>query len=389
MEKNEIIDNQQNFIVFQILNALGIFKFANWEKNKIEFKIFKDNFNFLNKNLDLVNTLNKYFDKISLENVSAMLQVFMRDSYELKEIINFFFSINQIITHLNYFEMLESIGMLQKRNFNEVTSEMYFNKPQNKIFNVYFSNFKTKMCEVGDSLLSNEHENKMSNAEDSKIYYTGIRDRRRNLMLDDKGYFNYICFICPRKHETGEREYLECPYAHNQNEIMYHPLVLKTRKCKKSLCNFDFCYKSHDSEQDFRILYSEESEIVKKIISSFSGTNINDTIKNNEPDPFDYVLIKHEKKPHFNKNLDNKFEILPSEFSPYTYKTINCPLGESCKLDRKLCLNYHDNFERRRDVRKFDYWKYKDTPCKFVYDLINKSWVDPIICREVNKIFYF
>ena len=40
---------------------------------------------------------------------------------------------------------------------------------------------------------------------------------------------------------------------------------------------------------------------------------------------------------------------LPEKFDLSTYKVFKCPLAESCYVDYHLCLNYHDEKERRRD----------------------------------------
>jgi hypothetical protein len=72
---------------------------------------------------------------------------------------------------------------------------------------------------------------------------------------------------------------------------------------------------------------------------------------------------------------------LPSEFHLNTYKTVECPLGISCKLDTKLCLNYHDLLERRRDPTKN---KYAAKHCEYTYS--NNKWKNPLNCRLVIKL---
>jgi hypothetical protein len=49
------------------------------------------------------------------------------------------------------------------------------------------------------------------------------------------------------------------------------------------------------------------------------------------------------------KKAKDTGDFLPSEFNPLTYKLYKCPLGPICKLDKKLCLNYHGNGDRRRN----------------------------------------
>jgi hypothetical protein len=78
-----------------------------------------------------------------------------------------------------------------------------------------------------------------------------------------------------------------------------------------------------------------------------------------------------------NNLLNNLNQSLPSEFNPRTYKTMKCPLGKYCRLDSKLCLNFHDLSERRRDCSKF---KYDWSNCKFIYRA--GKYIDPRHCPE-------
>lgn len=78
-----------------------------------------------------------------------------------------------------------------------------------------------------------------------------------------------------------------------------------------------------------------------------------------------------------NNIMNNLNQSLPSEFNPVTYKTMQCPLGKFCRLDSKLCLNFHDLCERRRDCTKF---KYEWPNCKFIYRA--GKYIDPRHCPE-------
>ena len=49
------------------------------------------------------------------------------------------------------------------------------------------------------------------------------------------------------------------------------------------------------------------------------------------------------------KKAKDTGDFLPTEFNPLTYKIYKCPLGPICKLDKKLCLNYHGNADKRRN----------------------------------------
>jgi hypothetical protein len=78
--------------------------------------------------------------------------------------------------------------------------------------------------------------------------------------------------------------------------------------------------------------------------------------------------------------INNTQQILPSEFNPITYKTVACPLRKYCKLDSKLCLNYHSFEEKRRNPKKF---RYSAKNCINTYDVLKKVWKDSDSCLDV------
>lgn len=56
-----------------------------------------------------------------------------------------------------------------------------------------------------------------------------------------------------------------CPFAHSENEILFHPLLLKTRKCRKEyLCSDKYCSFSH-SDNDLRVIFNENNDNIKHI----------------------------------------------------------------------------------------------------------------------------
>ncbi len=79
----------------------------------------------------------------------------------------------------------------------------------------------------------------------------------------------------------------------------------------------------------------------------------------------------------FNSN-DKRNRALPMEFNPINYKTIECPLGDYCKLDGKLCLNYHSVNDRRRDYLRYSY---KGMVCENVF--INGKFIPSKSCLKV------
>jgi len=85
-----------------------------------------------------------------------------------------------------------------------------------------------------------------------------------------------------------------------------------------------------------------------------------------------------EEEVKINKGEDN----LPMEFHPDTFKISQCPLMNYCKLDPKLCLNYHSLSEKRRDLKIY---KYNEKVCSNVYTQI---WKDPRNCEKGDSCQY-
>jgi hypothetical protein len=158
-----------------------------------------------------------------------------------------------------------------------------------------------------------------------------------------------------------------CPFAHNNFEILYHPLLLKIKFCREIICRSEldcsFAHKSQSGKKELeiksgiRLIYPVKSYQTRKIIHTCG----------NDLDPqVDVTNLK---------NILNAS--LPSEFNPFTYKTIECPLGIHCRLESKLCLNYHNLSERRRNCEKFKY----DWPnCKFIFRA--NKYIDPRHCPQ-------
>ena len=76
---------------------------------------------------------------------------------------------------------------------------------------------------------------------------------------------------------------------------------------------------------------NEIAELKQIILSIFSGKNDKDNYKEKTSKP------------------KEKSDFIPTEFNPATYKMYRCPLGPICKLDVKLCLNYHSKNDKRRN----------------------------------------
>ena len=153
-------------------------------------------------------------------------------------------------------------------------------------------------------------------------------------------YINQSVF--EKEENENQEEKDTCGFAHNEIELKFHPFVYKKFKCnipdckKDSYCSFYHVDKDAgpidmETEVDFD---SDEINKLQKILSSL---NLSKKEKDNNKDSKLSSLDKQKK------------DFIPTEFNPLTYKRYKCPLGSICKLDNKLCLNYHNEKDRRRN----------------------------------------
>lgn len=171
-----------------------------------------------------------------------------------------------------------------------------------------------------------DKENKLQQAE----CYLDRSDRRRKVLKDVNGLYNYLPELCPDHKDNIVSEQDQCPLAHSEVEVNYHPLVYKTAFCKKR-CKDTFCFKAHNLEDDFRRIYDYKRRDTIEL-----------TIKLEESDLFKQTLI----------NYMSYFGV-PDSFSLDTYKVTPCKLNSFCGMDSHTCLNYHDLKERRRPPKLF------------------------------------
>ena len=248
------------------------------------------------------------FEDLNTNEIAYILYLFsLTDDKKSEIIINFFDTINTILSHYKYYK---------KKN------------PKIKYNNSHFDNYLLKRYEC------------------SYMFTTYLSDLDcRELKIDNKLYFNYIPIKCLENHQSGDTEKKEtCGFSHNKIELQFHPFVYKKFKCVLPDCKKDcYCYYYHtnndgetldmETEVDFD---SNEINHLKEVLAS-----LNLDKKDNDN--------KEKKSIFLNNKSKEKSDFIPTEFNPETYKRYKCPLNSICKLNNKLCLNYHNEKDRRRN----------------------------------------
>ena len=292
-----------------------------------------------------INEINKIFPDLNPKEIAYILfSFFFIKNNSSTNIINFFDTINSILSHYKYY--------LTK-------------KPNIKYNNSHFDNYL------------------LTRYESSYIFTEYLANNNcRELKIDNKLFFNYIPYFCPIKEHTDNQKkdkvnqaFLEeCYYAHNEIEILYHPFVYKKFKCPEN-CNKENCAFYHvndDGESiDMETEVDFDSNEIIDLQTILSGLQLNKEDKKNI-EKFDIFLKKKSKE---------NGDFIPTEFNPKTYKIYKCPLGSICKLDKKLCLNFHGDSDKRRNPEL-----YEAVLCPNLYE--NKKRIPKAKCKNGQHCKY-
>ena len=269
------------------------------------------------KNL-IITEVKKSFKYLKHFEISYILfSFYFSKDRSVKNILNFLDTMNSIFSHFEYYK---------KKN-----KTIRYN-------NAHFDNYLLKRYECAD-------------------IFTNflLKNEARELKIDNKLYFNYIPLKCAkRKHismeereNVNEFELEKCEFAHNSTELKFHPFVYKKFKCFDKICKLgDECpmYHGDENENDMETEVDFDSKEMQDLQILLSTLKIEKKdIKNNE-----LLSVFLEQKSKNNNNY------IPTEFNPKTYKMYECPLGKICKLDKKLCLNYHNDQDRRRNPHFYE-----------------------------------
>ena len=295
MSRINIID--EIFNRFKIVNSLN-----KYDEENIEL--------FEKKNEFEIENISEYFEALKTNEIAYILYAFsLSNERKNDNIINFLDTMNSILSHFEYYRI---------------------KNPNIKYNNSHFDNYLLKRYDC------------------SYIFTTYLSETDcRELKIDNKLYFNYIPIKCYVNHNENQEEKDKCGFAHNEIELKFHPFVYKKFKCNILDCKKDsYCSLYHvdnnASSIDMETEVDFDSDEINKLQNILSSLNVSKKEKDNNKDNKLNSLDKQKK------------DFIPTEFNPLTYKRYKCPLGSICKLDNKLCLNYHNEKDRRRNPDLYD-----------------------------------
>ena len=303
------------------------------EKNE-EYQMEKEA--LYEKEVNLTNLKKKYSEVIEQIKIIFINEQLKDDEILqiIKKLINIppltiFEAMNLIYREIQIIKTLQFHNSGQKRKYG----------PNKDIIENEFDNFinrndlkdviqKYKIYEKGNESL----------VKDESYLYIDNSDKRRQLLKDEKEYFNYLPIL--NLNGGDNKNSNDDIYAKNENEFLYHSLYYKTLMCK--YCDLSdegnieniLCPYSHNILKDFRIIYDYKEEGICKLMKFLLESQL-----------FQFEDYTNYIDMSFNFNID-------------TFKVHKCQLDSSCPNDYHLCPYYHSSVkgdEKRRPVLLFGY----------------------------------
>ena len=322
---------------------------------------------------NIFNDINSLFPRL---NQNIFIFIFLQLSklnfdFSPLEFLNLCYVIDSLLHHFLYLNHLESKGCFTQRSYVNNPFEQFLLKKSKYLY--FYNEYLIEDFISHDYLISVQ--------------------KRRPLDIDDNLFFNYIPQLCPNIENNHNCRHGElCMYSHTLNEILYHPLVYKKIPCPlQDECDKENCPKYHSFLDIDYTINLKTDEIISTICEYISAVCLNQ-IKAND-DNFEkqqmilnsFIDLEKDPTQSFTNSIPSEYliEQLPSEFNPKTYKTKPCPFGKLCKLDVKLCLCYHDEFDKRRDTNNYKY-SHEICPSKVDENGINPS----SFCPKENTCEY-
>jgi hypothetical protein len=115
----------------------------------------------------MINLISQVYDKLNKEIVSILLKNFVNLHLEINEILNYFFTINQLLYHIDFYANNRG-----ERKYEQNLIKKYYELMSNE-FSYCIENYKT---EPGDDIIG----------------YMNKEDRRRKVYMDDSCIILFI-----------------------------------------------------------------------------------------------------------------------------------------------------------------------------------------------------
>ena len=282
--------------------------------------------------------------------------------------LTIFEAMNLIYREVQIIKTLQFYNSGQKRKYG----------PNKDIIENEFDNFinrkdlkdviqRYKVHEKGED---EDEKNKSIGSDESYLYFDNS-DRRRQILKDEKEYFNYLPIYNPNKGNNNDDKDDDI-YAKNENELLYHPLFYKTLMCKycdlsdETIADNILCPYSHNILKDFRIIYDYKDEGICKFMKYLLESE----------------LFQFED---YSNYIDMSFE-----FNIDTFKFHKCQLDSECPNDYHLCPFYHSSIKGDEKRRPFSLFGYSGGPGDLCFNEKMKKYtpkkcVCGIFCQYIHS----
>ena len=241
-----------NYDNFHIDDGTNYYNSGNNNNEKKENEINPRLKNILAEYKDIVFQIEKTYSELTENEIgNILLEISEKTSQTIFESMNDISSYSLIKKTENHYKkklhLKPFLDNFELNIFEEINLK-YLNQTHKEIllyYKVYSIEEKQKL-------------NILNNLPDS-FFYEKEEERRRKLLKNEDGIYNYIPIKCTKQHRD-EKEKEKCYYSHTYNEIYFHSLIYKTKKCTKKDCpnnsNIELCFNSHNFDNDFRLIYN-------------------------------------------------------------------------------------------------------------------------------------
>ena len=344
----------------------------NYYQNKKWKNNINDNYNDINKNDNKYSRNNNSFIKEEDDNYNNIKEEFkyeknnnlndFKQKYNkiIKELRNLFYAeieeekIIEILMNvtskpsLTIFEAMNLIYREIKISENIIYNKSKINKRYGPESDIYEEKNNSDFTKNNlNKVIQNYKIFDENNGLEKHWLFIDNSDKRRKLLKDENGFYNYLPLYCNDNSKDNEDI-----YAKNENEILYHSLFYKTLICRYCDINKEnneieeLCPYVHNILKDFRIIYDYDDENIINFMKLLLDSN----------------LFKFE----------NYLNYIPKDLSPKfnldSFKVHQCMLDSKCPNDYQICPYYHKSNKQDKMRRPQALFRYIGIKCNESYN---------------------
>lgn len=282
--------------------------------------------------------------------------------FKFKNLIDYYNSIKNSNNNLNNNDTVEllfedkSICYSPCNTF--VSAGFYFNSNEFEEFiNKYLvikSEFDKKNLTIDDHYeayhnfgISNKNINDDKDINNDRVDKTIAR---RRLLLNIENFFNYYPIPCDNSYinckyhtqQNDDKKVVDndhtCLFSHNQNEIDFHPLNYKIKKC------YNIDHYAQDLKNDDNEEYDDNNlDVTININSQNTNNNSNNNKDNYEENYYNNIYEENLSCPYYHSHLDFHFLFPLNTETRYIMKELESEFKDYLYSETEELMNYYTN----------------------------------------------